>query len=121
MPAEHRPAVTVDVHTADLPANPQRNSMIPVERWIEAPLAVRTLGADLDAAFVVYIRRIGRFLLWRAGPSRGADARYMALASDGLDEQYTFRLFPAGDGDGIGPDGVRHTRFRTWKEALRDA
>ncbi len=23
--------------------------------------------------------------------------------------------------EGVGPDGVTHTRFRTWKEALRDA
>ena len=32
-----------------------------------------------------------------------------------------FRLQPDGRGEGIGPDGVTHTRFRTWKESLRDA
>jgi hypothetical protein len=30
----------------------------------------------------------------------------------------TFRLFPDGTGDGVGPSGQRHTRFRTWKEDL---
>ena len=69
---------------------------------------------------VAYKRRIGRFLLWRAGPAAGADARYIAIAADDLDRRYTFRLFPDGTGAGIGPDGVRHTRFRTWKESLRD-
>ena len=27
---------------------------------------------------------------------------------------------PNGSGDGDGPSGGRHTRFRTWKEDLRD-
>jgi len=34
--------------------------------------------------------------------------------------QHTLRLFPDGSGDGIGPSGARHTRFRAWKEDLRD-
>ena len=34
---------------------------------------------------------------------------------------WTFRVFPDGSGEGEGPDGVVHHRFRTWKEALRDA
>jgi len=34
---------------------------------------------------------------------------------------YAFRLFPDGSGEGLGPDGGTHTRFREWKEALRDA
>ena len=29
-------------------------------------------------------------------------------------------LFADGTGEGIGPDGTRHRRFRSWKEALRD-
>ena len=119
-PAEDRPPITVDVHTADLPPLPQRDALIPVERWIEAPDAAKTLGTDLGITLVAYKRRIGDYLLWRAGPAAGADARYLALNAEQLDEQYTFRLYPDGSGDGIGPDGVRHTRFRTWKEALRD-
>ena len=120
-PAEARPPVTYDVHTADLPDTPQRDSLIPVERWSEAPTELRELGTDLGIDLVAYKRRIGRFLLWRAGPAAKADARYMALAADALDERYTFRLNADGSGEGVGPDGVTHTRFRTWKESLRDA
>jgi hypothetical protein len=119
-PAEDRPPITHDVHTVDLPATPQRDFLIPAERWVEAPDVLRDLGRDLGVTLVAYKRRIGRYLLWRAGPARGADARYMALAADDLDRRFTFRLFPDGSGDGAGPDGTRHARFRTWKEALRD-
>jgi hypothetical protein len=120
-PAEARPAVTEDVHTEDLPPLPQRDSLIPATRWPEAPDALRTLGADFGVDLVAYKRRIGRYLLWRAGPAVHADACYMALASDDLDERYTFRLYPDGSGSGVGADGVTHTRFRAWKESLRDA
>jgi hypothetical protein len=120
-PAEERPPITHDVHTVDLPELPQRDHLIPAERWVEAPPELRQLGADLGIALVAYKRRIGDYLLWRAGPANKADARYMALAAEDLAERYTFRLFPDGSGEGTGPDGVRHTRFRTWKEALRDA
>ena len=56
----------------------------------------------------------------RRPPSRG-DARYIALWADDLDRTWTFRVFPNGEGEGEGPDGTVHHRFRTWKEALRDA
>jgi len=49
-----------------------------------------------------------------------ADARYGAVAADDLSRVWTFRLFPDGTGEGLGPDGVVHPRFRGWKEALRD-
>jgi hypothetical protein len=45
----------------------------------------------------------------------------MAIASDNLDEQWTFQLGPDGTGEGVGPDGRVHKKFRQWKEALRDA
>lgn len=118
--AEDRPPVDVDHHTADLPATPTRDYLIPATRWVEAPESLLHLGDDLGVDLVAYKRRIKRFLLWRAGPARGADARYLAIAADDLTEQYTFRLFPDGTGRGVGPDGVEQTRFRTWKEALRD-
>ena len=120
-PAEARTPVTHDYRTDDLPALPQRDYLIPAERWVEAPVELRELGADIGVPLVAYKRRIGRFLLWRAGPATGADARYMALAADDLTRRYTFRLFADGSGSGVGADGATHTRFRTWKESLRDA
>lgn len=113
--------MTHDVHTEDLPPLPQRDSLIPATRWPEAPDELRSLGADFGVDLVAYKRRIGRYLLWRAGPAVHADACYMALAADNLSERYTFRLFEDGSGQGVGADGTTHTRFRTWKESLRDA
>jgi len=119
-PAEDRPPTGHDWHTADLPPTPQREFLIPATRWHEAPAELVALGADLGVDLVAYKRRIGRYLLWRAGPAVRADARYMAIAADDLERRYTFRLFPDGSGEGAGPDGTVHSRFRTWKEALRD-
>jgi hypothetical protein len=121
MNAEDRPPVTVDFHTGDLPATPTRDFLIPATRWVEAPESLLALGRDFGVELVAYKRRINRFLLWRAGPARGADARYMAIAADDPAEQYTFRLFADGTASGVGPDGVEHARFRAWKEALRDS
>ena len=86
--------------------------------WREAPAELLALGADLGHAQVDYKRRIGPWLLWRAGPATGGDARYMALRADRLDERYVFRLFADGTGTGSGPDGVTYTRFREWKQSL---
>lgn len=118
---EDRPLVETDHHTDDLPPTPQRDRTIPAERWVEAPPELLDLGRDIGEPVVAYKRRIGRWLLWRAGPAVKADARYMALAADDLRQQYTFRLLPDGTGEGLGPDGVTYTRFRSWKEALRDS
>jgi hypothetical protein len=120
-PAEDRPPTERDWHTDELPATPQRDFLIPAPRWVEAPDAVRHLGDDLGIELVAYKRRIGRWLLWRAGPARGADARYAAVDADDLARVMTFRLHPDGRGEGVGPDGSHHTRFRSWKESLRDA
>jgi hypothetical protein len=120
-PAEDRPPIARDVHTTELPPTPQRDFLIPATRWVEAPPELRALGDDLGIELVAYKRRIGRFLLWRAGPAVKAHARYMALAADDLAERYTFELVPDGSGQGVGADGVTHARFRTWKESLRDA
>ncbi len=119
LPADERPVDPTPVHTVDLPPTPIRDRNIPASAWIEAPSTLLHLGDDIDQTLITYKRRIGRYLLWRAGPATHADARYLALAADDLDEQYEFRLFPDGTGDGIGPDGVRQRRFRLWKEALR--
>jgi hypothetical protein len=121
IPAEARAPTTRDWHTHELPATPQRDFLIPAQRWVEAPPELHALGTDLGVDLVAYKRRIGRYLLWRAGPAVRADARYMAIAADDGTERWTFRLFADGHGEGAAPDGRVHTRFRTWKEALRDS
>lgn len=120
-PAEARPPTERDWHTDELPPTPQRDFLISAPRWVEAPDALLHLGDDIDVDLVAYKRRIERFLLWRAGPAVKADARYAAINAEDLGEMYTFRLFLDGTGEGVGPDGVTHTRFRSWKEALRDS
>lgn len=119
-PAEDRPPTDRDWQTAELPPLPQRDFLIPAERWIGAPEELLALGADFGIDLVAFKRRIGRYLLWRAGPAVRADACYMAVDAEDLERRFTYRLFPDGSGAGTGPDGRQHTRFRTWKEALRD-
>ena len=118
-PAEQRPLVDHDVHTHELPPLPQRDSRIVASQWVEAPDEISGLGGDLGEE-AGYIRRIGKYLLWRAGPAAHADATYGAVDATDLSRVFTFRLFEDGSGDGVGPDGVNHSRFRAWKEALRD-
>jgi hypothetical protein len=120
-PAEQRTPTDRDWHTDELPSTPQRDYLIPATRWVEAPEELRSLGADLGIDLVAYKRRIGPWLLWRAGPAVKANARYAAIHVDDLDRRFTFRLFPDGTGEGEGPDGTVHARFRTWKESLRDS
>ena len=116
-PAEQRRLVDHDVHTDELPDLPQRESRIVASRWIEAPAGIRCLGDDFGEE-AGYVRRIGRYLLWRAGPAVHADARYGAVPIDDLDVLVTFRLLPDGRGEGAGADGEVHTRLRTWKQSL---
>jgi hypothetical protein len=118
---DERPEDDTPVHTADLPATPQRDRNIPARAWVEAPGSLTHLGDDIGGAEAQYKRRIGRWLLWRSGPATGADARYLAIDAEELSRAFMFRLFPDGSGSGDGPDGKDHQRFRTWKEALRDA
>jgi hypothetical protein len=120
LPYHQRPTDATSLHTEDLPATPQRDRNIPARAWVEAPDTLRRLGDDIGGPEADYKRRIGRWLLWRAGPATHADARYLAVAADDLATQFSFRLYPDGTGDGVGPSGARHQRFRTWKEDLRD-
>ncbi len=120
LPYDQRPVDATPVHTDDLPANPQRDRNIPATAWVEAPPELLALGRDFGGPVADYKRRIGGWLLWRSGPATKADARYLAVWSADLSRQHTFRLAPDGTGDGTGPSGTRHTRFRTWKEDLRD-
>ena len=118
LPADERPYDDTPVHTADLPATPIRDRNIPASAWVEAPQELLHLGDDIGQPLIAYKRRIGPWLLWRAGPATKADARYLAVNADDLSESYSFRLFPDGNGDGVGPDGRRYDRFRAWKESL---
>jgi hypothetical protein len=118
LPADERPMDPTPVHTADLPPTPVRDRNIPAEAWVEAPPELLALGDDIGRPATTYKRRIGRWLLWRAGPASRADARYLAIDADHLADQHTFRLFPDGRGEGSGPSGARHERFRSWKQDL---
>jgi hypothetical protein len=120
LPADQRPIDPTPVHTTALPPTPIRDRNIPAEAWIEAPDELRRLGDDIGHPAVTYKRRIGPWLMWRAGPAVKADARYWAGHVDDLTRAFTFRLRPDGTGDGTGPSGANHARFRTWKEDLRD-
>lgn len=125
MPAhDERPLDETRLHTDDLPGTPQRDRRIPARAWVEAPPELLALGDDLgsgdDTPEVSYIREIHGWLLWRAGPPTHGDARYLAVGRDDVTAQESFRLFPDGTGEGTGPSGTTHARFRTWKEDLRD-
>jgi hypothetical protein len=119
LPADERPIDPTPVHTADLPPTPIRDRNIPAEAWIEAPAVLLAAGDDIGRPVITYKRRIGRWLLWRAGPATRADARYVAIDADDLGSHHVFRLHPDGAGEGDGPSGT-HTRFRAWKEDLKE-
>ena len=120
LPFDERPVDDSPVHTDDLPDTPQRDRRIPARAWVEAPPELLALGEGIGGGEAGYIRRIHGWLLWRAGPATHADARYLAVAADALHVQHSFRLFPDGSGEGAGPSGDVHDRFRAWKEDLRD-
>lgn len=118
---DERPIDDTPVHTAELPPTPVRDRNIPASAWVEAPDSLLRLGADLPGRPAAeYKRRIGPWLLWRAGPASGGDARYWAGLAADLTVTCTLRLFADSRADGTGPSGARHTRFRSWKEDLRD-
>ena len=115
---DERPDDNTPVSTADLPTTPVRDRNIKATAWIEAPPELLHLGDHLRGQPVAdYKRRIGSWLLWRAGPAAGDDALYWATD---LSRQVTFRLYADGTAGGTGADGVHYTRFRAWKESLLD-
>lgn len=122
LPADDRPFDPTPVHTVDLPPTPIRDRNIPAAAWVEAPAALLELGDDIGQADrIAYKRRLGHWLLWRAGPARGAHSRYMAIDSRNLDRQHVLDLFDDGTASGVGPSGQTHERFRTWKEDLNSS
>ncbi len=119
LPADARPVDETPVRTDDLPPTPIRDRNIPARAWVEAPPELLALGDDIGRPEITYKRRIGPWLLWRAGPAAKADARYWAAHVDDLRRQHTFRLLADGTGHGTGPSGSDHDRFRSWKEDLK--
>lgn len=119
LPAADRPFDYTPTHTDDLPATPTRDRNIASTSWIEAPDRLLSLGRDLDHDIASYKRRIHGWLLWRAGPAKGP-ARYLAIDSTDLETHFEFELFGDKTGSGKGPSGLTHTRFRAWKEDIRD-
>ena len=112
-------------------AEPSARGTVPLRAGAEQPPALRydqrpvddtpVHTADLPGAPVAeYKRRIGPWLLWRAGPASGGDARYWAALAADTGHAFTLRLFPDGRAEGTGPSGSVHDRFRAWKEDLRD-
>ena len=121
-PRNQRPLDVAPVETLQLPITPPADRNIPAEAWVEAPIELLQLGDDLGIATVLYLRQIGPFVLWRAGPgTTKSDTRWMALDIGDLTRTFTFRQFPDGTGAGVGPSGADHERFRTWKEDLNNS
>jgi hypothetical protein len=112
LPSHLRPTDDTPVATDALPDTPTRDRSIVARAWTEAPAELLALD---DAR---YLRRLGPWLLWRAGDARGPAVYWTCRATD-LTDQHTFELFADGTGSGRGPE-AHHTRFRTWKEDLRD-
>lgn len=120
LPYDQRPTDDTPVHTDDLPPTPLRDRNIPATAWLEAPDELLHLGDDLPGRPVAeYKRRIGPWILWRAGPATKGNARYWAGHEHDLDHSYTCTLDASGDAVGTGPSGATHARFRDWKIDLR--
>jgi len=117
--ADQRPFDFTPITTADLPPTPTRDRNIAATAWLEAPAELLQLGQplEIEPEAIAYKRRIGDWLLWRAGPARGP-ARYLAIDSRDLQSMCTYALSSKQDQKGHGPSGTEHTRFRAWKEEL---
>jgi hypothetical protein len=118
-PRSQRPLDLTPLETRDLPVNPPVDRNIPAEAWTEAPPELLTLGEEIGEPNVLYLRQLGPFLVWRAGPGTSrSESRWMALDVGELTRCYTFSQKADGTGEGLGPSGRDHDRFRTWKEDL---
>jgi hypothetical protein len=118
LPADKRPFDPTPVHTEDLPPTPIRDRNIPASAWIEAPAALLDAGEDIGQDKIAYKRRLGPWLLWRAGPAKGEHSRYIAIDHRDLARIHTLDLYPDNTASGVGPSGATHARFRAWKEDL---
>jgi hypothetical protein len=118
-PRSSRPLDLTPVETHQLPLTPPADRNIPAEAWVDAPPELLALGEPIGDPTVLYLRQIGPFLLWRAGPGTSrAPTAWMALDAGDLARRFTFVQGPEGTGVGAGPSGRDHDRFRSWKEDL---
>lgn len=119
LPADDRPFDHTPVHTEDLPPTPVRDRNIPASAWHEAPDVLLRSGDDIGQSHrIAYKRRLGHWLLWRAGPARGEHSRYVAIDARDLTRVHTLDIRADGSAAGVGPSGQTHTRFRAWKQDL---
>ena len=119
-PRSQRPLDLSPIETHELPFTPPTDRNIPAEAWSDAPPELLALGEEIGEAHVLYLRQLGPFLIWRAGPgTTRSTTRWMALDVGDLDRRFTFHQDEDGTGGGEGPSGRTHDRFRTWKEDLR--
>ncbi|MDH4144299.1 MAG: hypothetical protein OEY23_03915 [Acidimicrobiia bacterium] len=119
-PRSQRPIDLTPVSLEDLPITPPVDRNIPAEAWDDAPPELLALGDAIGEPNVLYLRQIGPFVLWRAGPGTSRTATvWMALDIGDLSRTFTFTQAADGIGRGAGPSGVDHERFRTWKEDLQ--
>ena len=110
-PADERPVDPTPVHTADLPAHahprPQHPGRRPGSR--RPPSCCTSATTSGDSAVIAYKRRIGPMaaLAGRAGQPgrRPLPGRRRPTTSAA---QHTFRLYPDGHGEGVGPSGPTH-------------
>ncbi len=120
IPVEDRPADPGPFHTADLPPTPQRDRAIEATAWLEAPAELLGLADELGSAPARYLRRIGPWLLWRAGPPGAPTPGTGWPAPTTWPPSSPSPSSRTGPGAGVGPSGTTHDRFRSWKEDLRD-
>ena len=124
MSADERPFDFTPISTDELPPTPTRDRNIAASAWTDAPQRLLELGDDLDLPSelreAASKRRLGAWLLWRAGPAKGP-ARYFAVRADDLEAQREFTLFGNKQGEGLTPTGETVARFRDWKQSLLDA
>ena len=107
------------IETLQLPVTPAPDRNIPAEAWVEAPPELLALGDPIGEPTVLYLRQLGPFLVWRAGPGAARSATiWMALDVVDLARRFVFRQTVDGSGFGTGPSGADHERFRSWKEDL---